>query len=138
MAETFGRMVAAVEAGNKETAGYLQQLLAQNMQELRAHVSEQKVGDLNATSITWSPYMFDSWYLEGIMVILPVNTTSATLVIGTTTYPIQNTNTVFAPLRILVDNPTRSLTWAPASATVQPLVKLWGTAAPSMYGGKFL
>lgn len=129
----MGKLVASNQQAIENNSLYLKQMIAREAQQLRAHIGEKAVADLNATTLKWSPKLFDSWYLQGILVILPVGTTSATLVIGHNSYPIQNTETIFSPLSILVTDPTRSLTWSPASSTVQTTVELWGIAAAANY-----
>jgi hypothetical protein len=74
--------------------------------------------------------------IEGLMVVLPDNTTSASLSVGDSlVFPIQNTFTFLAPLRWVIKGQKRSLTYAPANATQGSVVLLWGHAAPALVPG---
>jgi len=120
--------------------GLLNRLLETNLAQLDAYILETDTGDVNTTGSTgrFKAQTNDVEIIEGILVILPVGTTSATLTLGDApglTLPIQDTVTLLSPLSWVVKGETRKLVYAPANATAGSFVAIWGKAAPALVPG---
>lgn len=121
--------VDAVTVLNSTLERFLAAQLQQTANDVRSNLTEHYSAEYGTTSLTWEAETRDPWWWEGLLVILPVGQTSATLQVGEYTFPIQNTTEIITPLRLMTTGTRRTLTWSTASTTVKASVTLWGRVA---------
>lgn len=100
-----------------------------------ARLLEYVLTDVTATQTlpNWRAQTNDLEIVRGILVVLPVGTTSATLALGDKlVIPIQNTMTCLSPLSWPIVGQKRQLTYAPAG---QAMALVWADPAPNLVPG---
>lgn len=131
-------LISQVQAEQQSLHSILQRLVERDTAEVDSIMFEYDSAPPNTTGSNggFRAQTNDTEVIEGILVILPPNTTSATLLIGEQiSLPIQNTYTLLTPLRWVVSGQRRNLTYAPANSTMGSTIVIWGHAAPRMVPG---
>lgn len=83
----------------------------------------------DAVSIEAQPVTVNLVRITGLLAIVPVGTTSASLQLGDRTFPLQNTVNLWTPISILLsERDERVLTYAPSGPSS---LYLWGTQVPT-------
>lgn len=116
----------------------LERIIERSTASLDQTIREIDAGLPGSTSSTpgFRAQTNDTEIIEGILVVLPVGTTTATLTLGQDyVIPIQNTTTLLSPLKLVVKGQDRKLVYSPSNATLGSFVALWGCAAPGLVPG---
>lgn len=131
--------VAQINVDQEHLRKLLNRLLEKLTAEIDAYIFEVDISPPNnvQSNGTFKAQTNDLEIIEGILVVTPVGTTSATLTLGDKPGPIplQNTTTFLTHLSWPVFGETRQLTYAPANATTGAFVAIWGKAAPQLVPG---
>lgn len=89
-----------------------------------AWIEESGVGNATDTSLSVTPATHQLERITGLLAVVPVGTTSATLTLGQLVIPVQNTSTLWSPISLLLpSHAARTLKWTPAGAA---FLLLWG------------
>ncbi len=100
-------------------------LNARLMAAIPAWVDESGTSNATDTSVTVTPATRQLERITGLLAIVPVGTTSASLKLGNRlVIPLQNTVTLLSPIsKLLARHEVRSITYAPAGIA---FLWLWG------------